>query len=104
MMKAYRFSNSDVAVAVGVGVSAAVIIDRDRRRVVKAIPPPSRCRRRRRRISFGGGGERKHTVGGRILGAKLPRARRCGKAMAANRPRPADVKEPISVHDNGGCC
>ena len=24
--------------------------------------------------------------------------------MAANRPRPADVKEPITLLDNGGCC
>src|SRR6266446_8088378 len=61
------------------------------------MPPPSGCR-------CGGGGERKHTVGARILGAKLPRARRWGKASAGNRPRPADGKEPITLLGNGGCC
>ncbi len=51
-----------------------------------------------------GAGERKHTVGARILGAKPPSARRWVKAMAANRPRPADAKEPTTLQDNGGCC
>ena len=85
-----------------IGPGRCVIKDRDRRRVcegnpssirVSASASASRCCR--------GGGERKHTVGGRILGGKPPRARRWGKAIAGNRPRPADGKEPITLQDNG---
>ena len=57
-----------------------------------------------RRTSCAGGGERKHIVGGRILGAKPPRARRWVEAIAGNHPRPADGKEPLTVMSNGGCC
>ena len=56
------------------------------------------------RTSCRGGGKRKHTVGGRILGGKPPCARRVGKAIAGNRPSAGDVKEPISLQRNVGCC
>jgi hypothetical protein len=55
-------------------------------------------------VSCRGGRERKHTVGGRILGAKPPRARRWVKANFGNRPRPADAKEPTTPLDNDGGC